>query len=145
MRVSLIPIALAAIIGGAAAAQAFEAQNRLLVVPLGSRDFEVIEARGEGARGIWCAAADYAKRALGRPGGSRVYVKTPRGPSVSGAGRIGVVFTTDPARLTVAPNKGYSVTVRTAGRGLPLDHAYQFCVDYLIEPDVIFHRLNADR
>lgn len=145
MRVSLIPIVLAAMIGTTAAAQAFEAQNRLLVVPLGSKDFEVIEARGEGARGMWCAAADYAKRVLKQPGGSRVYVKTPRGPSVSGAGRIGVVFTTDPSRLSVAPNKGYSVTVRTAGRGLPINHAYQFCIDYLIEPDVILFRLNDDR
>jgi len=128
----IFSIAIVALIASVATALAFEARNRLLVVPLGAKDFEVIEARGEGARGIWCAAADYAQHALGQSSGARLYVKTARGPSVSGAGRIGVVFTTDPARLSQGPTTSYSVSVRTVGQGLPVNHAYQFCKDYLI-------------
>tara|TARA_R110002094_G_scaffold12385_9_gene22492 strand:- start:98 stop:529 length:432 start_codon:yes stop_codon:yes gene_type:complete len=133
----IIFAAVVALIASAATAWAFEARNRLLVVPLGAKDFEVIEARGEGPRGIWCAAADYVQHALNQPGGSRLYVKTARGPSVSGAGRIGVVFTTDPARLSQGPTTSYAVSVRRVGQGLPVHHAYQFCKDYLIEPDNI--------
>ncbi|MEW9919443.1 hypothetical protein AB2B41_07505 [Marimonas sp. MJW-29] len=120
-------------------AQAYRAFNLLTVVPLNATDFEVIEARGEGARGMWCAAADYAIHALRVPREQRLYVKTPRGRSISGAGRIGVVFTVDVNALGVSPSRSYSVTVRTAGLSLPLHHAYQFCRDYELELEDIFY------
>lgn len=116
-----------------AAAQAYRAENWLLVVPLNTHDFEVIEDRGEGARGIWCAAGEFAQTMLGLPRGERLYVKTPRGPSVSGVGRRGVVFTTDPSRVKADLGKSYSVTVTRAGENLPSHHARQFCRDRLIE------------
>ena len=67
----------------ASVAQSYQAINRLQVFPLGGSDFEVIEARGEGARGMWCAAADYVKARFGQGTTGRIYVKTARGPSVS--------------------------------------------------------------
>ncbi|SFD47349.1 hypothetical protein SAMN04488523_10181 [Sulfitobacter brevis] len=114
-------------------AQVYRAQNQLYVVPLNGGDFEVIEDHGEGARGIWCAAASFARYAQGTATDQRLYVKSPRGPSISGVGRIGVVFTTRADTLPVAPKQAYSVSVRDAGLGLPIHHAYQFCKDYLIE------------
>ncbi|UOA32348.1 hypothetical protein DSM110093_02140 [Sulfitobacter sp. DSM 110093] len=116
-----------------AAAQAYRAENWLTVVPLTSRDFEVIEDRGAGARQLWCAAADFAENVIGLPRDERLFIKTPRGPSVSGVGRIGVVFTTDPERVSGDTGKSYSVTVRRAGENLPSHHARQFCLDRLIE------------
>ena len=116
-----------------AAAQAYRAENWLIVVPLTARDFEVIEDHGAGARHIWCAAADFAQNVLGLPRGERLFVKTPRGPSVSGVGRTGVVFTTDPERVSGDPGQSYSVTVRRAGENLPSHHARQFCLDRQIE------------
>jgi hypothetical protein len=122
------------------AAQVFEAVNRLLVVPLSANTFEVIEARGEGPRGMWCAAADFAQR-YGTPRQQRLYVKTPRGPSVSGAGRTGVTFTTDASSLGVPEQQSVSVSVRIAGLGLPVNHALQFCKDYQIElEDILLRR-----
>jgi hypothetical protein len=115
-----------------AMAQFYQAVNRLQVVPLNANDFEVIEARGEGARGIWCAAADYVTQVRGITSG-RLYVKTPRGRSVSGMGRIGVVFTTNAASLSTPPTTSFSVSVRDAGSGLSVVHALQFCKDYLLE------------
>lgn len=112
-----------------ALSQTFLAENRLQVVPLTTTDFEVIEARGEGARGMWCAAADYAQRS----GATQLYVKSARGGSVSGAGRTGVVFTTSTASLDVPPSQSVSVSVRIPGQTLRVAHAYQFCYDYLIE------------
>ncbi|MDF1727000.1 MAG: hypothetical protein P1U53_04530 [Sulfitobacter sp.] len=124
---------------GPAQAQTYQSVNFLTVVPLGGGDFEVIEDRGEGARGLWCAAADYALR-RGAARANRLYVKTPRGPSVSGVGRTGVVFTLDESRLRAEPYRSYSVSVNVAGENLPLHHAYQFCKDYQIEPDDILFR-----
>lgn len=120
------------------AGQTFQAVNRLTVVPLGNGAFEVIEAYGEGARGLWCAAADYTLD-RGTTRAKRLYVKTARGPSVSGVGRKGVVFTTNKASLGVPAQQSVSVSVRIPGQGLPVLHAYQFCKDYQIEPsDILF-------
>ena len=52
----------------AAVAQPYTAINWLKVVPLtAAGDFEVIENYGEGPRGIWCAAASYARDRLVAP------------------------------------------------------------------------------
>lgn len=116
-----------------AAAQAYRAENQLLVVPLGKTEFEVIEARGEGPRGIWCAAAGYAQVHLGTAEGARIYIKKGRGPSISGVGRKSIVFTTDEAALGTPALRSYSLSVRQVGLGLPSGHARQFCLDYLME------------
>ncbi len=122
----------------AAQAQTFEAVNRLQVVPISNTDFEVIEAYGEGARGMWCAAADYAMHGLQRRSG-RMYIKSPRGASVTGGGRSGAIFTLDEASLPGEPTRSYSVNTTTPGLSLPIQHAYQFCADYLIDiEDILF-------
>lgn len=122
-----------------AQAQAFTAENRLVVIPTNSTDFEVIEARGEGARGIWCAAADFALRHIPQTPHQRLYVKSPRGPSITGVGKLGVVFTTTTIGTEV-PGPSYSVTVRRAGASLPVQHAYRFCLDPVNEPDDLLFR-----
>jgi hypothetical protein len=144
MRLALIAVTLIAGLGTGAIAQTYLAENRLTVVPLNGADFEVIEARGEGPRGIWCAAAGYALNKKRMQTGQRIYIKTARGPSVSGAGRTGVVFTTDASRLSQGPSQAFSVGTRTVGQGLPIAHAIQFCRDYLIEPEDTFYRLKGN-
>ena len=125
-----------------AAAQSYIAVNRLQVVAINASEFEVIEARGEGARGMWCAAADYVTRTQGHRAGQRLYVKTPRGPSVTVQGRKGAIFTTDASRLPNGPKQSVSVSVKIAGLGLPVNHAIQFCKDYQIElEDILLRRL----
>lgn len=133
MRILFLAAAAATLCAGAVFASTYLAENRLIVVPLNATDFEVIESRGEGPRGIWCAAASYALNQKGLRGDQRIYIKTPRGPSVSGAGAKGVVFTTDADRLSQSPSQAYSVGTDTVGRGLPLAHAIQFCRDYLLD------------
>lgn len=123
------------------AAQSYQAINRLQVNPLSGTDFEVIEARGEGARGMWCAAADYVKARYGQGTTGRIYVRDARGPSLTRPGRKGVVFTLDPNSLTQPASQSLSVTVRTVGVGLPTNHALQFCRDYLLELDDILYPL----
>ncbi|MCX7560857.1 hypothetical protein OS190_14870 [Sulfitobacter sp. F26204] len=125
-------------------AQSYLAVNRLQVVPVGNNAFEVIESRGEGARGMWCAAADFVLYGQGKKGNQRLYVKVPRGPSATVAGRKGAVFTTDVNSLPNGPKESYSVSVRIAGLGLPVLHAYQFCKDYQIELEDILLRRSGD-
>ncbi|MEM6303284.1 MAG: hypothetical protein AAF744_01095 [Pseudomonadota bacterium] len=132
MRKAIFTSALALVISSTwAQAQSFTAINRLTVVPLNAHDFEVIEQRGEGARGIWCAAAQFALERGKATNAAEIYVKRPRGAAVSAAGRRGVVFTTKPAGFT--PFSSYSVSIRQKGMALPAGHAVQFCKDYLIE------------
>jgi hypothetical protein len=132
MRTSSAAIALA-VAPLCAAAQSYQSVNLLDVVPLNGSDFEVIEANGEGPRGIWCAAADFAEREIGASTTAELYVKRERGPSVSGLGRTGVSFTLDQASLSVPAIKSYSVTTNRPGLSLPVGHAIQFCRDYIID------------
>ncbi|SPH20003.1 hypothetical protein ASD8599_00743 [Ascidiaceihabitans donghaensis] len=114
-----------------AGANGFYFDPGLTVNPVSATQFEVIEARGEGARGMWCAAARYAVYTLGQDKG-RLYVDTPRGPSVTQNSGKGVVFTT---QAPENPTQSVSVTVRRAGASLPVIHALQFCRDYDVFPD----------
>lgn len=135
----LLLVTAMAVVPAVASAQVYEAVNRLKVVSLNASDFEVIEARGEGARGIWCAAADYARVRYGGSGQQRIYIKSPRGASQTVRGRKGVVFTMAADRLNAAPQRSVSVSVRTAGINLSVNHALQFCRDYLVELNDILY------
>lgn len=111
-----------------AAAQSFEAENKLTVNPV-QGGFEVIESGSFGARSIWCAASDYAQDVLGAPGTTRLYVLSPRGAAQTQPGRIGVTFTTDASAVSPAATLIVSTGLRTPGANLSVDHSYQFCYD----------------
>ncbi|QUJ75193.1 hypothetical protein KDD17_09155 [Sulfitobacter albidus] len=130
--------ALAVFLPAAASAQAYRAVNDLTVVPLQGGSFEVIEGRGEGPRGIWCAAAEYAERRLGADG--RVYIQDGRGPARSVAGRKSVVFTTDARALSQPPSQSIALSTSQIGIGLPVDHAIQFCRDIFDRDDRIIRQ-----
>lgn len=111
----------------AAAADAFRAVNRLYVVPLSADTFEVIEDRGAGARGLWCAGSDYV-RAIGRDSTrKRMYVLEPRGAAKTVPNRKSVVFTLAPDEALRNTPPSYSVSVNRKGENLEIGHAYTFC------------------
>lgn len=115
-----------------ATADTYRAINRLYVQSITPDTFEVIEDYSVGARGIWCAAADYVQ-AIGRDRtGLRMYVQEPRGPSRTVPNRIGVVFTIRPDEVLRDTAPSYSVTVKRVGENLPVHHARLFC-DVFIE------------
>jgi hypothetical protein len=125
MRRLILAALLAAVTPLAAAAQSYRAINDLEVFPLDRTTFEVIEARGEGPQGIWCAAAEYAKNRLRTQ--ARIYIIKGRDGARSVAGRKSVVFTTDVASLPAGPFRSISVSTSRVGVGLPVNHALQFC------------------
>jgi hypothetical protein len=111
------------------AAAAFRAVNRLVVVPISADSFEVLESRAAGAADIWCAAADYARRAGLDGPRKRMYVLEPRGPSRTTANAIGVVFTLNPGADIRDTPSSYSVSVKRRGENLSVGHALNFCYD----------------
>jgi hypothetical protein len=127
MRVFLFCLCISAVAMPVVAASAYRAINWLFVIPITADTFEVIEDRGEGARGIWCAAADYAQ-AAGLDGiRKRLYVVEPRGPSRTQANAIGVSFTTNPDDELAQSPSSYSVSVKRRGDNYAIGHAINFC------------------
>ena len=131
MKALFLLVVVAASPALAVASGFFYSDPRLDVNPISATSFEVIEARGAGARDIWCAAAQYAVTDLGLDRG-RLWIEQPRGPARTAQGAKGVTFTTQEMPAT---STSYSVTVRTAGANLPVIHALQFCRDYLYDID----------
>jgi len=72
MRSTLIATVIACVLPAIASASTYRASNDLNVVPLSGSTFEVIASNGEGPRGLWCAAAEYSERRLGKF--DRVYI-----------------------------------------------------------------------
>ena len=108
------------------AAQVFQAENRVVVLPA-EGGFDVQSGGGFGARGMWCAAADYAREVLGARGGQELYVAVGRPPGLGQ--RAPVHFTLDPAGLTPRGVFIVGSSLQTAGSALSVDHAYSFCAD----------------
>lgn len=125
MRIFAFVTAAALALPTLAGAQAYRAANNLDVIALNGSTFEVIEAAGEGPRGMWCAAADYAETRL--RASDRIYILKGRGAANSVAGRKSVVFTTNPASLPQGPFQSISISTSQVGAGLPINHALQFC------------------
>ncbi len=114
----------ATVMASAANAQSYRADNRVTVTGLGNSTFSVPSAGKFGARGAWCAAAEYAQNVLGAAGTNRLYVQQPKTTN-SGP----VVFGLTPGGTTPVPVLGTTAALRTAGSNLSVDHAYQFCQD----------------
>lgn len=109
-----------------ATAQDFRAENRVKVRS-GNGDFMVLGDGGFGARGIWCAAADYARDRLGARGADRLFVKSPR---TRGVGENSTVtFTLEPGGLTAQQVLILGASIRNPGANLSVGHAYGFCAD----------------
>jgi hypothetical protein len=110
----------------APAAQAFEADNGV-GVDAAQGGILVTGDAGQGARGMWCAAADYARDVLGAAGYQRLYVAVARSPGLGQ--RAPVLFTTDAAGLDPAPVFLVGASLARAGSSLSVDHALGFCRD----------------
>lgn len=110
-----------------AGANTFRAINWLDVNPITQTEFEVVLQAGASPRAVWCAAADYSGKRLGRYNKTDLYVISAAGPSVTQPKRNGVVFTIDPAELDTDPIKSHSVTIYKVGATWSVGHAKTFC------------------
>lgn len=113
-----------ALTAGIADAQTFRAENRVTVTGQGDGLFSVPSGSRYGARGAWCAAADYAMDVLNARGNDRLYV---RSPQTTNSGPV--TFGLTPGNTTPTSVLGVSAALRDAGASLSVDHAFQFCYD----------------
>jgi hypothetical protein len=108
------------------AAQSFRAENHVVVTGV-TGGFEISSGGGYGARGMWCAAADYARDVLGAAWADRIYIAQGRSPGIGQ--RAPVRFTLDSTGLNPKSVFIVGMSLRQAGSNLTVSHAYQFCTD----------------
>ena len=126
---SIATLSLAAAVA-AAPAWAFTADNWHEVNPVSQVSFEVIGEPGSGPTQYWCAAGDYALRALGVAGTQRVYISKPSGPSATRPGKTAVTFSLNaPAD---GRDTGISLSVKDVGDNLSAVFAAQYCNDWKV-------------
>ncbi|MDK3075473.1 hypothetical protein QO034_20570 [Sedimentitalea sp. JM2-8] len=122
-------IALAILLVGApGAGDAFTSRSGARVNPVNQAVFEVVPRSSGNGPIIWCAAADYAQRALKAPWQARVYVARGRGVSVTTGRRSAVQFTLDPAAAGIVPN-GTSLSLNSfaVGDSMSVQQAFGYC------------------
>lgn len=124
-RMTMLLVATLLVATGANA-QVFRAENRVDVVGVPG-GFEVRGDAGHGARGMWCAAADYARRVLGAGGFDRIYIAEGRTPGIGQ--RAPVRFTMDPSGLIPRNVLIVGASLQEAGATLSVDHARGFCAN----------------
>lgn len=116
------------VIGGPCVAGTEREEDKLVINRLSDTSFEVVEAQDMSARAFWCGAASYVERRQRMPATTRLFLKVPRGASVSAPGRKAVVFTMDPRGLDVILDP-LTVDVRRKGLSLLSYQARGFCRD----------------
>jgi hypothetical protein len=138
MRALLLPTLAALLAAPLHAAKPYRAYNTLSVVPDTTRpvEFRVISRAHGGPADYWCAAGDYARRALGADVTARIYVLRPPGESPVSYGRSAFTFTlAPPAELASGRRPGdngrYGLSVGEPGYNLSVAHARSFCPDSL--------------
>ncbi len=109
--------------GTPALAAGFRAENHVTVRSVGDR-FVISDGGGFGARGMWCAAAEFARENLSASGEQRLYIVGAR----TGL-RAPVTFSLTPGELSPMPVVIVGLSLRQAGSNLTVDHAYGYCAD----------------
>ncbi|MCX7566426.1 hypothetical protein OS189_08735 [Sulfitobacter sp. F26169L] len=126
MRGFIAGLSFMALMAGPVAAQGFKAENGVIVLPVAG-GFSVTGDAGLGARGMWCAAADYARKREGARASQRLYIAQGR---TAGLGqRDPVTFTLSAQGLTPVGVIVLGSSLARAGANLSVGHAYGFCAD----------------
>lgn len=127
MRRYLLLGAIALMTTAPVTASAFTAENGVSVTAT-ANGFTVDGGNGFGARGMWCAAADYAIRQAGAAAGQRLYVANQSG------NRNRVTFTLTRGDLEPSAVVSIGASISRPGAYLRVGHAYRFCADPKLNP-----------
>ena len=117
MKIRVLKIcALGALCLTAAGGNAFTSRDGSRVNPVSDVVFEVVPKGGGLGRNYWCAAGDYAQRALKAPWDAQLYISRSRGPSETTNRRSAVQFTLQ-SSVAGDPEKGAFVSTNALTRG----------------------------
>ncbi|MFT7597003.1 MAG: hypothetical protein ACI8R4_004346 [Paracoccaceae bacterium] len=110
-------------------ALAWQADNRHFVNPVSDGVFEVVGRSGSGGPEFWCAAGDYARRAIGASATQRIYLVRGPAPAITRKWNRAVLFSlTEPQGADLTP--GYTLSVTRVGENLIAASAQNYCSDY---------------
>jgi hypothetical protein len=130
MKRSLFGMALvaAALVALPDVSDAFTSRSGAKVNAVNSAVYEVVPRSSGNGPIIWCAAADYAQRALRASWQARVYVARGRGVSETTGKRSAVQFTLDPAAAGITPGaSSLSINSFEVGDSMSVQQAYTYC------------------
>lgn len=137
VRNFFIAATVAASIGLPSTASAFRALNSLDVNSEGPVTFEVIQSGGIGPGDAWCAAGDYALRALGAASNQRVYlIEGKHIARTEQRRRYGYSFSLSAPPEAETIGQRLTLSLRAIGDSLSVANARQYCYDRL-GPDEI--------
>lgn len=109
-------------------APAWQADNRHFVNPISDTVFEVVGRSGSGGPEFWCAAGDYARRAIGAVPTQRIYLVRGPAPAITRNWNRAVLFSlTQPQEVDLTP--GYTLSVTRVGENLIAASAQEYCAD----------------
>lgn len=130
MKSVTIAVLIAGIAGLATMAEAstFTARSGARVNPVNAAVFEVIPRGRSSGQAYWCAAGDYAQRALRAPWTATVYIARGMGQSVTTGRRSAVQFTLDPGAAGITPAaSSLSLNSLKPGENMSVQQAYSYC------------------
>lgn len=109
-------------------AEAFSARNGARVNPVNAAVFEVVPSGSTPGQQIWCAASEYARRALNAGWQSEIYVARSMGQSQTTNRRSAVQFTLDPGAAGITPvDQSLSLNSFAVGDHMSVSRANSFC------------------
>ncbi|MDU9003504.1 hypothetical protein [Sedimentitalea todarodis] len=111
----------------AAPSMAWRATNNHTVNPLSATSFEVIGRGGISSIDYWCAAGDYARRALGAPLDQRIYISRARGEAETENAKSAVQFSLEPP-VGSDLRPAFLLTVTRIGDNLSAWAAWNYCL-----------------
>lgn len=101
---------------------------RIVINKINDTEFEVLDWNQSSPHAFWCGAANYIEVRTGQSELTTIYLKSPPGPSLTEAGKKGVVFSTSAAGLP-GDTGGLDVGVDQPGQSLKSFQARGFCRD----------------
>ncbi|UWQ93371.1 hypothetical protein K3727_13185 [Rhodobacteraceae bacterium M382] len=114
----------------ATSASAFSTRDGARVNQVNDVVFEVIgRSTASSAQQFWCAASEYARRALNAGWTDRVYLVQGRGQSVTTNRRSAVQFTMSPQAAGITPIENNSVRLNSLkpGESMSVQQANLYC------------------
>ncbi|MCV6585514.1 MAG: hypothetical protein OIF47_08260 [Marinibacterium sp.] len=120
--------------GQAAPTGAFRARFGFTVVPTAPNTFDIIPRRTTMKEAYWCAAGDYARRALGLDWKTRLWVVEGYHKSTTSGATSLATFTTDPAAHGLsAPQGAAALDMLAVGSNESVTGAFGRCRDVELE------------
>lgn len=123
-------VAMAMVIGLSAQAEALTTRTGDRVLDVNGVVFEVIPRGQQRSGDFWCAASEYARRALGAGWNDRIYIARGRGPSVTTGRKTAVQFTMNPQAAGITPLQNDLTSIRfglKVGDNMSINQANGYC------------------